>query len=386
MRFRAGPTRAGLAQEAVGGLSDLPPGARVHGRRVDREPEIRLGRRVVPMRIVPPLLAGLVVAALVACGGDDVDDVDDVGDTTTTAPSDEQVDDGVDDPGEASWSSRSAAPVAATEVGAAVVDGQVWVVGGFAGDGRPLDLVQRYDPVDDSWTEGPALPDTVHHAAVVGADGTLLVVGGYGGGGFGQPLDTVWVLEPGAESWTTGPSLPSPRGAGAAAWDGRRAVFGGGVGPDGLADDVWALSDGAWERVGELSVARDHLGAASDGDGRVWFLGGRLGTLDTNHATVDLADDTGVAPVGSLPTARGGVAGFHHPDHGACLVGGETPERTFAEVECVDDEGGTTSLPSLAVARHGLGAVVVDGVAYVLLGGPEPGLAVTDTVEALSLR
>ncbi len=34
-----------------------------------------------------------------------------------------------------------------------------------------------------------------------------------------------------------------------------------------------------------------------------------------------------------------------------------------------------TTLPELNEAHHGHGAAVVDGVAYVLLGGPEPGLS-----------
>jgi hypothetical protein len=42
-------------------------------------------------------------------------------------------------------------------------------------------------------------------------------------------------------------------------------------------------------------------------------------------------------------------------------------------------------VPGLAHARHGLGAAVVDGVAYVLLGGDQPGLFVSPTVEALDL-
>jgi hypothetical protein len=36
-------------------------------------------------------------------------------------------------------------------------------------------------------------------------------------------------------------------------------------------------------------------------------------------------------------------------------------------------------------SRHGLGAAVVGDVAYTFLGGPEPGLHVTDAVEALRL-
>jgi len=67
------------------------------------------------------------------------------------------------------------------------------------------------------------------------------------------------------------------------------------------------------------------------------------------------------------------------------VVGGEHPGGTFANVECVAADGRTTTLPALRTSRHGLGAAVVDGTAFVLLGGPRPGLTVTDTTEALRL-
>lgn len=339
------------------------------------------------MRRFAVLAVVVLSTGLAACSDDGERDA--AGTTAATEPSpptDDGADgngDGVD--GERSWSERAPAPQPATEVGAAWFDGQIWVIGGFAGDASPLDAVQVYDPGEDSWATAAPLPVRVHHATVVATDDSLLVVGGYQGAGFGEPTDQVWALTADSDVWSEGPRLPAPRGAGAGAWDGDRVVFGGGVGPDGLSADVWALSGGGWTPVGELSEARDHLGAASDGEGRVWFLGGRLGSLGSNRATVDLVENDQVTSIGALPTPRGGVAGFHAPGVGACLAGGEAPDGTLAEVECMDTEGDTTSLAPLGHARHGLGAVVADGVVYTLLGGPEPGLAVSDVVEALAL-
>lgn len=331
---------------------------------------------------LPAVVAVAMVIVFTGCGDDDGDS--DASDTTAAdaaSPTGED-DDVTGEP----WSQRTEAPTAATEVGAAWFDGRIWVIGGFAGDGSPLDSVQVYDPAADSWSTGPSLPVTVHHAAVVASDESLMVVGGYTGPRFGEPTDSVWTLTPDADDWSPGPPLPSPRGAGAGAWDGTRVVFGGGASSDGLAADVWALSADEWAPVGELSEARDHLGAASDGEGRVWFLGGRFGSLESNRATVDLVENGEVRSAGSLPTARGGAAGFHAPAVGACLAGGEEPDGTLDVVECIDSEGRTTTLSPLSQPRHGLGAAVADGVAYVLLGGPEPGLTASDAVEALPVR
>ncbi|MGI8876313.1 MAG: hypothetical protein ACR2KP_18705, partial [Egibacteraceae bacterium] len=182
-----------------------------------------------------------------------------------------------------------------------------------------------------------------------------------------------------------GPPFPAARPAGAAAWDGSRIVYAGGVGPDGLAGDVFALDGEEWTEVGALDEPREHVAAASDGQGRVWVLLGRTGGLDSNLSGVELVEGGTVRTLGELPTARGGVAGFHHPAVGACVVGGESPDATFAEVECMDADGAVTVLPELSVARHGLGAAVVEGTAYVGLGGPQPRLTVSPMLEALRL-
>lgn len=282
------------------------------------------------------------------------------------------------------WSLRASAPQPLTEVAAAAFGGQLWVAGGYAEDGSPVDTVQVYDPALDSWSAGPSLPEPVHHSALVSTGERLYLLGGYVEAD-GTPTDAVHILDPALGTWEDGPPLPSPRAAGAAAFDGARIVYGGGVGPQGVAAEVDALEGDQWRPLGVLATAREHLAAASDGEGSVWFLGGRQGGIDTNLADVDLASGNAVSPADELPTARGGISGFYAPGTGACAAGGEGPDGTFVEVECIADDGPATALPDLAEGRHGIGAVTLDGTAYILLGGPEPGLTVSGTVQALRL-
>jgi non-specific serine/threonine protein kinase len=289
--------------------------------------------------------------------------------------------------GEGAWWPRAQAPLALTEVAAAPIAGQIWVVGGFNSQGQAVNSVQIFSPDHNAWTTGPALPEPVHHAALVlAANEELFLVGGYADSSFRRPTAAVRRFDPATLRWVDAVPLPEPRAAGAAAWDGKRIVYAGGVSPGGLAGQVYALEGGAWHSVGELSRPREHLGAASDGQGRVWFLGGRETSLDRNLGTVDLVEDGRVRPLGQLPTPRGGAAAFWSPGTGACLVGGEEPTRTLGAVECMDVNGAVVKLPSLGMPRHGLGAVVLDGSAYALLGGPRPGLSVSGAVEALPLK
>ena len=121
----------------------------------------------------------------------------------------------------------------------------------------------------------------------------LVLIGGYLGSEFNRPSELVLELSAGSEAWTEGPVMPEARAAGASAWDGSRVVFAGGVGTGGVAADVYALRDGTWSRIGSMVQTREHLAATSDGAGRVWLLGGRVGSLDTNLADVELVTGCG---------------------------------------------------------------------------------------------
>lgn len=298
--------------------------------------------------------------------------------------------DATSQPGSDRWTTIAEAPNQATEVAAAAHNRRAWVAGGYDAAGEPLARVQIYDPASDSWTDGPSLPQAVHHASLVSAEGRLYLVGGFSSsfadGAAARPSASVWTLNSEGDGWTQGPPLPEPRGAGAGAWDGERIVYGGGVGPDGVSADIVALTDEGWIGIGSLSAPRQHLGAASDAAGRVWFLGGRFVSLGENTGAVDLVEANRVTSLGAPLTPRSGLGAFWHPSAGACAVGGETPAGTLASTECVDGAGTVVALPPLAVPRHGLGAATLHGVVYALLGGTEPGLYVSGSSEALGLE
>jgi hypothetical protein len=264
-------------------------------------------------------------------------------------------------------------------------DGRIWLAGGLSGLGEALIDVDVFDPATGAWSEGPSLPAPLHHAALVSNGEELVLIGGYQGSDFNRPTGLVLVLTDGDDAWREGASLPEARAAGAAAWDGSRIVYAGGVGSLGVGADVYALTGDAWERIGSMAQTREHLAATSDGEGTVWLLGGRVGSLTTNLDAVELVSGSSITSIGPLPTARGGVAAFHDPELGACLSGGEAPDFAFITVECIDADGATVTLPELNEPHHGHGAAVVDGVAYVLLGGPEPTLSAGATLESLAL-
>ncbi len=283
---------------------------------------------------------------------------------------------------EGAWTTIDAAPIALTEVAVTAHNGRIWVAGGLLSDGTASDEVFVFDPTGRRWTDGPRLPEAVHHAALVSDGAGLVLLGGYEADG---PTAAVHRLDDEAGAWTESIPLPAPRAAGAAAFDGGRIVFAGGVQPGSINSEVFALGGGGWTQIGHLSKGREHLAATSDGEGRTFILGGRVGGLGRNLGSVDLVEGDTVTALGDLPTPRGGVGAFWWPSLGACLAGGESPGGTNAQVECIAPNGNVLRLPNLEVARHGVGAAVLDGTAYVVLGGRRPGLFTSDVTETLAL-
>ena len=286
----------------------------------------------------------------------------------------------------AGWTQLPDAPLARLEMAVAAHAGRIWLAGGLSPLGEAVAEVEIFDPASGEWSSGPTLPTGIHHAALVSDGERLLLIGGYIGSSFSTPTEIVLTLTDGAEDWDEGQPLPEPRGAGAAAWDGERVVYAGGIGQGGVSGDVYALADGTWERIGAMPRAREHLAAASDGQGRTWLLGGRVGSLESNLGDVDLVEGDAISALEPLPTPRGGVGAFYLPTLGACLTGGEAPAEALRTVECVGPSGEILSAPDMNVLRHGHGAAVVGDVAYVVLGGPVPGLSTHASVEALDLN
>lgn len=219
------------------------------------------------------------------------------------------------------WQQVTPAPTARTEVTAAVLDGRIYVIGGFS----PLrfgnllrlsvsDAVEVYDPAKDRWLKAASMPQPLHHAAAVSTGGRLFVFGGFAPSltSVWNPVDAVFEYLPGENRWIPRRPMPTTRGALAAAVvDGKVFTIGGYDGSRSLAVvEVYDPASDTWQSVASLSTPRDHLAAAAV-DGRVYAIGGRV-DLDykRNLAVTEVYDPTSgrwreVAP---LPTPRSGIA------------------------------------------------------------------------------
>jgi non-specific serine/threonine protein kinase len=206
----------------------------------------------------------------------------------------------------------------------------------------------------------------------------------------GTATDTVWSLGPGEHTWRTEPRLGTARCAlGLAATGDRLVAFGGTSAGQVLATaEVLRLGTDGWRSAPSLRQPREHTAAAAGADGRIYAIGGRVGSLESNLSSVESLDPSTFAPEWrrepDLRTPRGGIAAAAVGGT-VCVAGGEATTGTIRSVECLRD-GGWRDTATLAEPRHGLG--VVAGIGrdlHVLAGGPQPGLFVSTAHEVLTM-
>jgi len=283
--------------------------------------------------------------------------------------------------------------VAVQQVGAAVLDGRIWVAGGLTDAHEATAATQFYDPTIDSWEMGPPLPEPVHHAMVVTYQDTLWVLGGFrasGGDLLAVTSPRVFVLDSTAGRWVEGPPLRYARAAGAAAVVGDKiVVVGGRIGsPEQLVGQTEVFDGNGWRDGAVIPVPGDHLAAAGD-QSYLYAVGGRKFTAGSNSTAVqryDPATDQWVMLPAVPEPLRG--AGAAIVDGQLITAGGEGVTTVSAKVQAFDLGSPTAiwnALPPLREGRHGLGVAAIGNTLYAIGGATRAGhTSSTRTVGALT--
>jgi N-acetylneuraminic acid mutarotase len=281
------------------------------------------------------------------------------------------------------WASRAPLPTPRSEVASAVLDGKIYVIGGFVASGQTSNVLEVYDPVTDRWERRAPMPQARDHAMAAALNGRVFVVGG----GLGGPLREGFSYEPTSDRWTAIADMPHRRTSGGAATLNGRIIVAGGVGDSPLATMIYNMPSNTWSEGPPLPAPREHLAVAFTSNA-VYVVGGRWdGVLkDTNEVLEGLNGRWRALP--PMPTARGGTSGSAVNGGRIAVAGGEafTPNRTFPQVEVFDPAANAwTAAPRLPTPRHGLAVQGVGGTLYVIGGGPTAGLSVAPQNEALRL-
>jgi N-acetylneuraminic acid mutarotase len=288
------------------------------------------------------------------------------------------------------WQAVAPIPHQRSELGAAVIAGQIYIVAGFEGG----NLLERYDPATDTWELLANLPIEINHPAVTAYGGKLYVFGGY----LNSDLTAVanaWSYDLETNEWTAIADLPVARGAlGAAVVGDRIYVIGGAEdalgGPATGAVDIYDPVTDSWSSGAALPTPREHLAVVALDD-RIYAIGGRAngdeddrfaGANEIYDPTVD-SWSTGTA----LPVPRGGLSGVAVAGR-VVVLGGERGTTAFADVNAYDPLNDMwEALPPMSIERHGLAAVATDETIFAITGSTAAGkVENTDLAETLTVH
>ena len=164
----------------------------------------------------------------------------------------------------------------------AAKDGRIYVIGGYDhNQAQALATWESWAPGDAAWSESSFAMTTPRRAlaAAVAPDGRVFAIGGRDRNDVNRDVNEYFT--PGSKGWTTAPPMPTSRAMLAAVTgaDGKIYALGGGTDTAELVSslevvEAFAPSDGTWEKLRPMPLARFSLGAATGSDGKIFALGG----------------------------------------------------------------------------------------------------------------
>ena len=285
------------------------------------------------------------------------------------------------------WTTRAANPSGRAEALKAVVDGKLYVFGGFGGSG-PVSRHDVYDPATNTWSPRASLPTRLTHAGVAVDGRDIYVAGGYigtssTGTGWSQKFGVtdVWKYNVDANAWTAfTPKLPKEVAGGGLVLLGRELhwVSGNDNQRKDIGDHfVLDLDNTAagWRTAAPLPSGRSHLGVVVLG-GKIYAVGGQFGNDDllTTQKFVhvwDPANPGAWTPLADLPTAVSHIASstFTFGDR-IIVAGGETGHTKATDLVYAYDPAANTwaAMTKLPAARFSGVAAEIGGEIFFTTG------------------
>jgi N-acetylneuraminic acid mutarotase len=328
--------------------------------------------------------------------------------------------------GKSFWTTGTSMPTPRSEIGACVLDGRIYVIGGQDFHVDKLSVVEVYDPKTDKWTGMPSLPEALDHFGVASYDEKIYVVGGSS-----QDKHTsnkLFIYDSVKNKWKEGKPMPTSRTMLSADFINGILYAVGGVDSSYKVvptNEAYDPKTDTWTKKAPMLSPRHHTTSEVVG-GKLYVIGGRLKgdgvestlreallsfnnneyydpkqnnwtslkPMPTNRSSMSSAQlDSNIYVFGGqsrVPTPTdayvfGGeskVKSSNIPRGLEMLFAGQTANGTFATNEKYNTKTDTwLTEPSMPTARLGSDSVALDNRLYVIGGKPSFGRTVTNVVE-----
>ena len=271
------------------------------------------------------------------------------------------------------WTNKANLLKQGRSFGVAVLNGKIYLAGGYCGPYCNLATTDEYDPVSDVWTHKTNMLAERYVPAAAALNGKLYAIGGANNES-GGPTATVEEYDPVTNTWTNKASIFTARlGHQAVPLNGKIYVFGGAT-----ADGTTLVSVEEYDPISNTSspkadmpTPRISFGAVAL-NGKIYVVGGR--NYQTGIAPVHSYDPSlnSWATNASIPTLRETLATVvvngrilaigGHPLGGGCC-------ESLATVEEYDPTYNVwSSRPNLPTPRNECFAVLIGETLYVFGG------------------
>jgi N-acetylneuraminic acid mutarotase len=272
------------------------------------------------------------------------------------------------------WELRAPMPVFRQELATGVLDGKVYVLGGYNENHSSTATVEVYNPTINTWTFAHPLPFPVNHNAAAVAGGKLY--------SFGAGAGQTFVYNPGNNSWIARASSHYVHSLTAAVGviDNKIYIAGGADTPSERELEVYDTVANTWTVKAPMSFGRNHC-AGGVINGKFYVVGGRVGDSSINALEAYDPQSNSWSTRAPMPTPRSGIAAAVVNNQlwvfGGEDAGGFTINR---QVEVYNPVTNTwRQLPNMPFPRHGIWASVIGNKVYLPGGGSSAGFAATNT-------
>jgi N-acetylneuraminic acid mutarotase len=280
------------------------------------------------------------------------------------------------------WSFAPSMPHRRSYTASAQIGGKIYVATGMVGNtGRPLDLLERFDPVTATWASLPPAPASFSAAAGAALGNRLYVIGGNGAAG-DKSADgrQVYVYDVVTRHWSRKASLPAVRTNLAAVALGGKIYAVGGLDPFHATNTLFVYDPARnrWSRA-KTVPEKVQADAAVVFQGEIWVIGGRdLAGAVTHHVWIYNPGRNRWRAGPRMPTPM--------ETAGAAVAGDEIHVVLESVTLTWDPRTHRWARgPRLEVPRHALAVYAFNGMLYAMGGCVVPQLEDSAVMEKLRL-